>query len=428
MRCEVVAVGTELLLGDVVDTNSAWIGQRLALTGVDSHFQTRVGDNVERIVATLAVALERNDAVVVCGGLGPTHDDVTRPALARLMGVNLVRDEAVLERIRATFERRGRAMPPANEVQADVPEGARAIEQRRGTAPGLICPIGAAGPGRSSEQVVYAVPGVPHEMTEMVVRAVVPDLEARMGERAAIVSRVLRTWGEPESILAERVAPRVEALEGASGPTLALLASGMEGIKIRITAKAPTAAAAYALVEDEEAELRAILGHRVFGVDDESMESAVGALLQGAGLTLGLAESMSGGLISSRCSESPGSSAWFHGGVVSYSSQVKFDLLDVPEGPVVSPESAKAMADGARQALEADVGLSVTGVAGPECQEDQPVGTVFVGLAIGDEVDAVHLRLAGDRAAIRQTATICALDELRRRLLLRRRTKGSATS
>ncbi|MGI9118686.1 MAG: competence/damage-inducible protein A [Acidimicrobiales bacterium] len=417
MRCEVVAVGTELLLGDVVDTNSAWIGQRLALGGIDSHFQIRVGDNVGRIVAALHAALERSEAVVVCGGLGPTPDDVTRAALAELMGAELVRDDEVLDRIRALFERRGRPMAPTNEAQADVPAGATVIEQRRGTAPGLICPVGARESDGRSAQVVYAVPGVPHEMTEMVARAVIPDLQARMGERTAIVSRVLRTWGESESTLAERVGPRVEALEVAGNPTIAFLASGMEGIKLRITAKAASPDGACALIDAEEAELRAILGHQVFGTDDQSMEAVVGELLRARGLTLGLAESMTGGLISSRCSEVPGSSAWFRGGVVSYASQVKFDLLDVPKGPVVSATAAMAMASGAREALEADVGLSVTGVAGPEEQDGMPVGTVFVGLAIDDGVDSVHLRLAGDRTSVRQMAAISAVDRVRLRLL-----------
>ena len=411
MRAEVVAVGTELLLGDVVDTNGAWIGRRLAEAGIDTHFHTKVGDNVGRIQTALRVALGRSDAVVVCGGLGPTPDDVTRDAVAGVMGVELERDEGVLERIRERFERRGRPMPTSNERQAEVPAGATVIEQRRGTAPGLICPVG--------DQVVYVVPGVPHEMTEMVDRAVVPDLEERRGGRAAIVSRVLRTWGEDESALAERLASRVEALDRTGNPTLAFLASGIEGIKVRITAKAASAAEAAGLLDAEEGEVRAILGDRVVGVDDETMESVVGTLLGDAGLTVGLAESMTGGLIASRCSEVPGSSGWFRGGVVSYSSEVKFDLLDVPEGPVVCAPAAEAMAAGARKVLGADAGLSVTGVAGPESQDGMPVGTVFVGIALDDGVDVERLQLSGDRTAIRTMAGSAALDLLRRRLLHR---------
>ncbi len=401
-------MGTELLLGDVVDTNSAWIGRHLALAGIDAHYQTRVGDNVERIVGVLRTALGRADAVVVCGGLGPTPDDVTREALAQVMGVALVGDDAVLARIRELFERRGRPMSPSNERQAEVPVGASVIAQRRGTAPGLICPVGS--------QVMYAVPGVPHEMTEMMDRAVLADLRARMGDRAVIVSRVLHTWGQAESSLAERLAPRLEALESAGNPTIAFLASGMEGVKVRITAKGATSGDAAAILDTEEASVRAILGRSVFAVDGTAMEAVVGGLLQAGQRNLGVAESMTGGLIASRCTEVPGSSAWFRGGIVSYATEVKFDLLGVPEGPVVCEEAAGAMAEGARRALGAEVGLSVTGVAGPDEQDGQPVGTLFVGMAVGERTQVAHLRLAGDRNVIRQIAAVSALDLLRLRL------------
>lgn len=408
MRVEVVAVGTELLLGDIVDTNSAWIGRQLALAGFDVHYHTRVGDNVQRIAAVLRAALERGDAIVVCGGLGPTPDDVTRQALAEVMEAPLVLDEGVLARIEALFDQRGTTMSPSNRRQAEVPAGASVIEQTRGTAPGLICPVG--------QQVVYALPGVPHEMTEMMTRTVVPDLEARRGGRAAIVSRVLHTWGEAESSVADRLAPRLKVLDETGNPTIAFLAGGMEGVKVRITAKSGTTEEAEAVLQAEEVAVRAILGRDVFAVDGTPMEAVVGGHLQAAQLSLAVAESMTGGLIASRCTEVPGSSAWFRGGVVSYASAVKFDLLGVPEGPVVSEDAARAMAEGARRLLEAQVGVSVTGVAGPEEQDGRPVGTVFVGLALGEHAEAVHLRLAGDRTVIRQLAAVWALDLLRRRL------------
>ena len=417
MRCEVIAVGTELLLGQIVDTNSSWIGERLALAGVDSLHQTKVGDNHDRIVACIRAALERSDAVLMCGGLGPTQDDITRAAIAEVMGVPLVRDPDLVEVIRHLFESRGRTMPSNNELQADVPEGAQIIEQRRGTAPGLICPIGPVGPDGRSAQVVYAVPGVPHEMKEMVERAVIPDLHARSGERSVILSRTLRTWGESESGLAERIAARLEALDEAGNPTLAFNASGIEGIKVRITAKAADAAAATGLLDAEEAALRSILGPIVFGVDAETMEHAVGSLLQAQGLTLGLAESVTGGIVAARCTDVPGCSGWFRGGVVSYDSAVKFDLLDVPEGPVVSEQAAAAMASGARRVLGADVGLAVTGVAGPERQDGEPVGTVIFGLDLAGEVSTRRVQLPGDRARVRQFAAISLMDHLRHRLL-----------
>ena len=412
MRCEVVAVGTELLLGQIVDTNSSWIGQQLALAGIDSHFQTKVGDNLDRIVAVLQQAVDRSDAVIVCGGLGPTQDDITREAIAKVMGVPLVRDDHIIDRIRAMFEARGREMAESNARQADRPDGSTVIDNDRGTAPGLICPVGDDG------KVIYAVPGVPHEMQAMVERAVIPDLKQRSGEQAVIVSRVLRTWGLAESTLAERVGPRLEALEGQpGGPTIAFLASGIEGIKIRLTAKAATLDEARALIEREDAELRSILGSLVFGVDDQTMEDAVGALVEERGSQVAVAESMTGGLVASRLVNVPGSSGWFRGCVVAYDSQVKYDVLGVPKGPVVSEESAAAMAEGAARVLGADIGLSVTGVAGPAEQEGQPVGTAFLGVLVDGETKVHHVQLPGDRDRVRQFATISLLDLLRRRLL-----------
>ena len=409
LRCEVLAVGTELLLGQIVDTNSAWIGEQLALSGIDSLLQTKVGDNHARIVAALRAALDRADAVIVCGGLGPTHDDITREAIAEVMGAELVVDDDIVERIRAMFASRQRAMPEINVRQAMVPTGATVIEQRRGTAPGLICPVG--------DTVVYAVPGVPHEMREMLERAVLPDLRHRSGETAAIVSRTLRTWGQSESGLNEMLADYIDELERARSTTLAFLASGIEGLKVRLTAKAPSAAAAIAVLDQHDARLRVLLGSLVFGVDDDTMESVVLQLLRERGLTLGLAESITGGLVAARLTDIAGASDVLRGSIVSYSSDVKFDLLDVPRGTVVSAEAAMAMAQAARRVLGADVGLSLTGVAGPTEQDGQPVGTVFIGLAIGDEVTTQQVRLPGTRDQVRQFAVITALNALRLTLM-----------
>lgn len=413
MRVEVLAVGTELLLGQIADTNSMWIGEQLALAGVDSHFHQAVGDNQARIVLAVRTALARSDGVVVCGGLGPTHDDITRNALAEVMNVALVRDPLIVERIGEIFASRHRAMSDSNLRQADVPEGAVPIPQQLGTAPGLICPVG--------HKVVYCLPGVPHEMTEMFTRAVLPDLRRRLidaGDEGVIVSRVLRTWGITESGLADLLAPRIAALDAGGGnPTIAFLASGMEGIKVRITAKATDAAAAADLLRAEEMQVRALVGEAVFGVDDDTMESAVGSRLRACRLTLGLAESLTGGLVASRLVGVPGASDWFRGAIVSYASDVKRSVLGIPDGPVVSAEAARAMAEGARRVLGADVGLALTGVAGPGEQEGRVPGTVFLGLARpGHGTESVETRLPGDRERVREYATISALDLLRRRL------------
>jgi nicotinamide-nucleotide amidase len=411
LQCEVLAVGTELLLGQITDTNSAWIGARLAESGIDSLWQTKVGDNHARIVEALRTAVARSDAVIITGGLGPTQDDITREALAEVMGVELRRDEEVLDRIRTMFSSRGRSMPESNARQADVPEGATVIEQRRGTAPGLICPIGEG-------RVAYAVPGVPHEMAEMLERAVLPDLRSRGEVTTVIRSRVVRTWGEAESSIAERLGDHMRELDerGDRAPTIAFQASGIEGIKVRLTIKAPPDEADAVLAE-EEAVVRGILGDIVFGVDEESMEHAIGELLRERGFCLGLAESVTGGLVGSRLTEAPGSSEWFRGSIVSYDSEVKFDLLGVPRGPVVNEATAEAMARGARRLLGSDVALAVTGVAGPAEQDGQPVGTVCFGVDVQGEVTSSTVRFPGEREMVRQFAAISLLDALRRRLL-----------
>ncbi|MHB1711600.1 MAG: CinA family nicotinamide mononucleotide deamidase-related protein, partial [Acidimicrobiales bacterium] len=377
MRIEIVAVGTELLLGQIADTNSAWMGEHLAAAGISSHFHQAVGDNHERMVLAFRTALARSDGIIICGGLGPTHDDITRDAIAEVMNVPLRRDGQLAERISAMFSSRGREMPESNLRQADVPEGATLIAQTKGTAPGLICPLG--------HKVIYAVPGVPYEMSDMFERGILPDIQRRMAERGessgVIASRVLRTWGASESGLADALSGRIRELNAPSGgATIAFLASGIEGIKVRVTVRADDRAAAAGILDAEETEIRRVLtetvGDVVFGVDGEAIEHAVARALAVDGLTLGLAESITGGLASSRLVNVPGASTWFRGSVVSYASEVKFEVLGVPEGPVVSESAARAMAEGARRVMGADVGLSITGVAGPEAQEDQPPGTV----------------------------------------------------
>ena len=409
MRCAVVAVGTELLLGQIVDTNSSWIGERLAAHGIDSLVQYKVGDNQARVVSIVTRALEEADAVIMCGGLGPTHDDLTRDAIAEVMGVELRHDEVVADTIRSMFASRGRRMPDNNLRQALVPVGTTVIEQTRGTAPGLICPVG--------DKVIYAVPGVPHEMYDMMDRAILPDLRRRSGDPAVIVSRVIRTWGESESGLNERLDQVIDELEAIGNPTLAFLASGWEGLKVRLTAKGATHDEARALLATWEAKVLQHVGDFVFGYDDDNMESVVIRRMSELGLSLAVAESVTGGLVSGRLTAVPGASRVLQGSLVSYASSVKYELLAVPEGPVVSESSAKAMAEGVRRLLGADVGLSLTGVAGPDEQDGQPVGTLWVGLARdGGETTAAHFRLPGQRDPMRQMAVISALDLLRRSL------------
>jgi nicotinamide-nucleotide amidase len=295
MRCEVVAIGTELLLGQIVDTNSSWVGEQLAMFGIDSHFQTKVGDNLDRMEFCIRQALERSDAVICCGGLGPTQDDITRDVIAKIMGVELVRDEDIVDKIRHMFESRGRVMPDNNRRQADIPVGAEPIPHMPGTAPGMHCSIG--------DKVIYAVPGVPYEMREMMESFILPDLVRRSGETAVIRSRTLRTWGESESGLAEKLGDRIDQLDSIGNPTLAFLASGIEGIKVRITAKSATKEAAGEILAVEEQFLRNLLGDIVFGIDEETMETVVLDQMRRQGMTLAVAESLTGGVMASRLSD-----------------------------------------------------------------------------------------------------------------------------
>ena len=409
MRCDVVAIGTELLLGQIVDTNSSWLGEQLSAAGIDSCLQVKVGDNLNRMVKAIRQTLEDADAVIICGGLGPTHDDITREAIAEIMGVELEFNDEVGMAISEMFASRNRRMPEINMRQAMVPKGANIIEQRRGTAPGLICPVG--------NKVIYAVPGVPYELYEMFERAILPDLLVRSGSVSVISSRVLRTWGESESGLNERLFGVIEELESVGNPTLAFLASGWEGIKVRLTAKAATRPEVVSILDEWEQKVRAAIGDIVFGIDDDTMESVVLQMLRDRGLTLGLAESVTGGLVSGRLTNIAGASDVLRGAVVSYASEVKYDVLGVTNGPVVSPEAAVEMAVGAQRVLGADVALSLTGVAGPAEQEGQRAGTLCIGVALPNGVTASSVvQLPGARDQMRQLSVISALDFLRRQL------------
>jgi nicotinamide-nucleotide amidase len=403
----VIAIGTELLLGQIVDTNSAWIGEQLALAGIDSHFQVKVGDNLARIVAAIRQGLERSDALILCGGLGPTQDDITREAVAQVMGVGLIRDETVVEHIRAMFAARGRAMAPSNARQGDVPEGARIIEQMPGTAPGLVCPVG--------DKVIYAVPGVPNEMRTMMAGTILPDLQARAGIRSVIRSRVLRTWGQSESGLADLLADRIQELDVPGSHTLAFQASGIEGIKVRITAKAADEAAARAILDQEEVVVRRLIGDCVFGLDDETMEMVVVRRLQARGLTLGLVETVTGGLMAARLTLTPGFGEVFAGAFVAGRDDALLRLLDL-EAFAVREDVVERLALGARRITGADVGIASAGLFEVDAAGGRPAGLVLLGVALFDQTVVREVRLPGDPRRIREYSVISLLDLLRRRL------------
>jgi nicotinamide-nucleotide amidase len=413
MRVELLAIGTELLLGDIVNTNAAWLGQRLAEAGCDVTTSVVIGDNVDRIADSVTTALGRADALVITGGIGPTQDDLTREGLAQAAGVELRRDDELEAGLRTRFNAMGRNVPEMNYRQADVPDGADPLPNSRGTAPGLRMELLGG--------VAYAMPGVPHEMEQMFSDTVLPDILERAGQPAVIVSRVLRTSGMWESAVAEALAPQVTRLEESGGVTVAFLASGGQ-TRVRLTAKAATKEAALALIEPEERAARAALGIGCYGVDDETLEDVVCSLLRDRGATVAVAESLTGGLLGATLTSPVGASDVFRGGITAYATELKESLLEVPgdvlgEAGAVSAETAAAMAEGARRALDATYGLSLTGVAGPTEQEGKPVGLVYIGLATPDGTLHREIRLPGHRPLVRTYACVSALDLLRRHLL-----------
>ena len=405
MRCEVVAIGTELLLGQIHDTNSAWIGEQLALAGIDSLYQTKVGDNFDRIVGAIKLGLERSDAVITCGGLGPTQDDITRDAIASLMGVEMERRQDLCDRIKHMFESRGRVMPENNLRQADVPIGASVIEQMPGTAPGLVCPVG--------EKVIYAVPGVPSEMRAMMRGTILPDLQQRAGVAGVIKSRVLKTWGHSESGLAELLHDRIEQLDQSGNPTLAFQASGIEGLKVRITAKADDASHALKLVDEEEAVIRDILQHYIFGVDEQTMESVIIDALQQQGKTIALAEIASGGLVSARLTQTDGHHQVLNGAVIATSPAVRESVLGIDPALCGTREAAESLAVSVRDKFGADIGLSTTGIFDIDPNAAATVGETYLGIATQDAVNVAEVKLPGDRKRVREFSVISLLNALR---------------
>jgi len=421
VRVETLAVGTELLLGDIVNGNAAWLGQELAAHGFDVVAGSMVGDNIERIATAIREAAGRSDALIITGGLGPTQDDLTRDALAAVAGVGLMRDERIVAALVERARGLGRELPERNLRQADVPDGATVLDNDRGTAPGLQMEITVAG----ANTVVYALPGVPHEMTAMFTRQVLPDLARRAGGGAAIVSRVLHTIGLWESAIAELLGEldtslgRTRLTDPAT-PTLAYLA-GRGEVRVRITAKAASAADARARIEPVEQAVREALGPAVYGVDDDTVDSVVHTLLQARGETVAVAESLTGGLLSARLTTMPGASNSYRGGVTAYATDLKATLLEVADDLLqrvgaVAGETAAAMAAGVRRRLGATYGVALTGVAGPTEQEGKPAGLVYAALATPTQTVQRTLRLPGDRDQVRQLAVVVALDLLRRHL------------
>ena len=414
MSAEILIIGTEILLGQIVDTNAAFIAEQLAAAGVDVYFKTVVGDNEGRIETALRQALERSDFVIAAGGLGPTEDDLTRSVFARVLGRPLTLNEELLEKIRKRFASRGLAMTPNNEKQALVPQHAIILDNPRGTAPGLFMKGGAKG-----EKVVVAMPGVPSEMKPMLTDQVIPLLQERMGKVSIIKSRVIKTCGIGESRVDDLIG---DLFRESRNPSLALLAYPSE-VHIRITAKAESKEAAERMISELEGQIRERVGEWIYGRDQQSMEEIVGFLLGVHGKTLVVAESCTGGLVCNLLTNIPGSSRYFERGVISYSNRAKEELLEVSlfvleRFGAVSPQVAEAMALGVRRMSGADLGLAVTGIAGPEGgSPEKPVGLVYVALAWDGGVKSREYRFFEGRLANKRRSSLMALEMVRRHLV-----------
>jgi len=407
MKAEIISIGTELLLGDIVDTNSSYLAGQLPLVGLDLHFMSTVGDNHQRIVDTLARAWQRSDVIITTGGLGPTQDDVTREAVAALLHEDITIDQNLVRSFEELFRYYKMAMPQSNIKQASVIPSAQVIPNPRGTAPGWWV--------ERDNRIIVTMPGPPREMEFMWTREVLPRLR-KLTEGTAIISKTLKTFGPSEA----KVDEMVSNLLSSKNPTIGTYAK-IDGVYLRITAKASTMGEAQELISQREAEVRKILGDNIWGADDDSLEKIVGELLMVKHLTLATIESCTGGLLANIITNVPGASRYFKGGLVIYTNEsvdnLGIDETILTQHDVASPEVAAALATAARLNLGASIGASITGITGPQEIKSVSVGTIFIGIDDGRCPHSFVRNYPGNRPQVKQRAVTSALFELRRILL-----------
>ena len=403
MRAEIISCGTELLLGHITDTNATYLAQSLASLGIDLYFVSQVGDNQGRIVETLRRAWERSDLVVITGGLGPTEDDLARESISMMLGETMQVDPTLEAELRDMFAARNSVMPERNIKQATLIPSAQVLRNPRGTAPGWWV--------EKDGHIIVAMPGVPREMYHMWENEVIPRLAPFTG--GLIFTRILRVWGLGESAVEERLGSVIHS----NNPTVATYAKS-DAIDVRITAKAETREQAELQVAEMETQIRLILGHYIFGVDRDTLQSVIGMYLSSRNQWLAVMESITGGLLSSTITDYRNSAKYFKGAIVSYSPDLKLQM-GVPreiieQYGVISEETARAMAHVVRERLGADYGLGITGVAGPEKQEDKPAGTVHIAIE-GPEgvVTGMGPGWRGSRDDNKRFAVLAALNLLR---------------
>ena len=407
MKAEIISIGTELLLGEVTDTNASYLASQLPPLGIDLFWMSTVGDNQARMIEALSRAWQRADLILTTSGLGPTQDDITREAIASVVDEELRINSDLEQELRDLFARRGMEMPASNIRQAALIPSAQSLANLRGTAPGWWV--------EKDGRIIIAMPGPPDEVQLMWEREAFPRLSQRV-RGIVILSRTLKTFGLAESSVDEMLS----SLLPSSNPTLATYIK-LDGVHLRITAKAEEHEAAQQMLADREASIRAILGDYIWGVDTDTLESVAGTLLTRKGLSLATMESCTGGLLAATLSNIPGSSAYFKGGVVAYTNEVKVTLgVDaqlIAQHGAVSPEVAEAMAATARWRLGADIGIGLTGVAGPTELEGKPAGTIFIGIDNGRRKWGIAGNHPGHRLRVRQRAAAAVLFELRKTLL-----------
>ncbi|HEU5369031.1 MAG TPA: competence/damage-inducible protein A [Ktedonobacterales bacterium] len=407
MRAEILSIGTELLLGNITDTNATYLAQQLAGLGIDLYFVSTVGDNQQRIVETMRRAWERADLIVTTGGLGPTEDDLTHESIAELLGEEMRVIPELEAELRAFFAGRGVVMPERNLKQATLIPSAKSLANPVGTAPGWWV--------ERDGHIIVSMPGVPHEMMRMWTHEAVPLLRPRTG--AVLFTRMLRVAGLGESTVEQRLQTFLQS----SNPTIATYAK-RDAVDVRVTAKAATELEAQELVAALEAQVREVLGTHIFGINDETLQSVLGAILLDKGWTLGAMESCTGGLFASTITDVAGSSDYFRGGLVSYTTEMKAEWgvsrETLEAHGAVSLETARAMASAARARLGVDVGVGITGVAGPSEQEGKPVGTVHIAVESPLGVATASPSLSSrSRVEVKWRATQAALNLARLHLL-----------
>ncbi len=410
MTVELICVGTELLLGNIINTNAAFLAEQCAALGLSCYYQTVVGDNRERLIQTVQTALSRSDIVLLSGGLGPTKDDLTKEAVAEALGLRLVEDEVSHALIAEYFKVRGKAPTENNWTQALVPEGGRAIRNHNGTAPGILIE-------KDGKRIVL-MPGPPNELESMFMEEIVPYLCTLGGN--VIASVTVKLTGIGESSAETKVA---DLMEKQDNPTLAPYAKTGE-VHFRVTARAETEAEAAALNEPLVAELKRRFGSAVYTTDEKvTLERAVVDMLLARGLTMTVAESCTGGMLAARLVNVSGVSEVFKAGFVTYANEAKSNLIHVKEATLaqfgaVSRETAQEMAQGAAKAAAADVAVAITGIAGPDGgTEEKPVGLVYISCYVCGKTDTQEHHFIGSRMTIRERVTAAALTQLRRCLL-----------